>query len=64
MPRLFFALWPDDTQRGELHAAAQRAHSKSGGRLMRRENLHLREHDKSELAHYAAGCADVEYDFP
>jgi glycyl-tRNA synthetase len=28
------------------------------------ENLHLREHDSSELAHYAAGCADVEYDFP
>jgi len=27
-------------------------------------NLHLREHDKDELAHYAAGCADVEYDFP
>jgi glycyl-tRNA synthetase len=31
---------------------------------MRRENLHLREHESSELAHYAAGCADVEYDFP
>jgi glycyl-tRNA synthetase len=31
---------------------------------MRAENLHLREHDKGELAHYAAGCADVEYDFP
>ena len=31
---------------------------------LRRENLHLREHDRTELAHYAAGCADVEYDFP
>src|SRR5881392_1601174 len=31
---------------------------------MRRDNLHLREHDASELAHYAASCADVEYDFP
>jgi glycyl-tRNA synthetase len=31
---------------------------------MRRENLHLREHQSDELAHYAAGCADVEYDFP
>ena len=31
---------------------------------IRAENLHLREHDKSELAHYAASCADVEYDFP
>src|SRR5499425_3379080 len=31
---------------------------------MRRENLHLREHGASELSHYAAACADVEYDFP
>jgi len=31
---------------------------------LRPGNLHLREHDQSELAHYAAGCADVEYDFP
>jgi glycyl-tRNA synthetase len=28
------------------------------------ENLRLREHDDSELAHYAAACADVEYAFP
>jgi glycyl-tRNA synthetase len=31
---------------------------------MEPSNLHLREHEASELAHYAAGCADVEYDFP
>ena len=31
---------------------------------MRAANLKLREHDDSELAHYAAGCADVEYLFP
>jgi glycyl-tRNA synthetase len=31
---------------------------------MRRDHLHLREHDRDELAHYAAACADVEYDFP
>jgi glycyl-tRNA synthetase len=31
---------------------------------IRATNLHLREHDRGELAHYAAGCADVEYDFP
>jgi glycyl-tRNA synthetase len=31
---------------------------------LRSANLHLREHESSELAHYAAGCADVEYDFP
>jgi len=28
------------------------------------ENLVLREHETDELAHYAAGCADVEYRFP
>jgi glycyl-tRNA synthetase len=31
---------------------------------MKKENLKLREHDKDELAHYAAGCTDVEYNFP
>ncbi len=31
---------------------------------IKKERLHLREHEKNELAHYAAGCADVEYDFP
>jgi glycyl-tRNA synthetase len=28
------------------------------------ERLHLREHGRDELAHYAAACADVEYQFP
>jgi glycyl-tRNA synthetase len=28
------------------------------------ERLRLREHGKDELAHYAKGCADVEYEFP
>lgn len=27
-------------------------------------NLQLREHDKSELAHYSVGTADIEYAFP
>lgn len=31
---------------------------------IQRDRLHLREHAKDELAHYAAGCADIEYDFP
>lgn len=31
---------------------------------IRKENLMLREHDADELAHYAKGCADVEYLFP
>ena len=40
MPRLFFALWPDAAVRDALYGAAQAAHGGSGGRLMRRENLH------------------------
>lgn len=40
MPRLFFALWPGAAERSELFAAGQRAHPHSGGRAMRRENLH------------------------
>jgi glycyl-tRNA synthetase len=30
---------------------------------MRKENLRLRAHEKDELAHYAEGCQDVEYNF-
>jgi glycyl-tRNA synthetase len=31
---------------------------------IRAENLRLREHAADELAHYAKGCVDVEYNFP
>jgi glycyl-tRNA synthetase len=31
---------------------------------IRRGNLRLRAHTADELAHYAKGCADVEYNFP
>ena len=31
---------------------------------LKKENLHFREHDADELAHYAKGCVDVEYRFP
>jgi glycyl-tRNA synthetase len=31
---------------------------------IRRERLRLRQHDKDELAHYARGAFDVEYQFP
>ena len=31
---------------------------------IRKENLKLRSHDKDELAHYAKGCTDIEYQFP
>lgn len=31
---------------------------------IRPEKLRLREHESDELAHYAKGCVDVEYEFP
>ena len=31
---------------------------------IRPENLRMRQHKKSELAHYAVGCIDIEYNFP
>src|SRR5690606_25316383 len=31
---------------------------------MRKEKLRLRDHASDELAHYAKGCVDVEYEFP
>jgi 2'-5' RNA ligase len=38
---LFFALWPDAAVRDHLYAAAQARHRECGGRVMRRDNLHL-----------------------
>jgi len=31
---------------------------------IKKDNLRIREHEKSELAHYAKACADVEYLYP
>ena len=31
---------------------------------MKKENLRLRPHGSDELAHYAKGCTDIEYNFP
>lgn len=31
---------------------------------IRKENLRMREHAADELAHYAKGCTDIEYNFP
>jgi glycyl-tRNA synthetase len=31
---------------------------------IKKENLRVRHHDREELAHYAKGCADIEYHFP
>ncbi|HUW39311.1 MAG TPA: RNA 2',3'-cyclic phosphodiesterase [Rhodocyclaceae bacterium] len=39
--RLFFALWPDPAVSDGLAAAARAAHARCGGRMMRRDGLHL-----------------------
>lgn len=39
--RVFFALWPDAVAAKALHAAARAAQGGCGGRLMRRETLHI-----------------------
>lgn len=39
--RVFFALWPSDTVAAEMHRAARAAQACCGGRVMRREGLHL-----------------------
>ena len=39
--RVFFALWPDDRVASALDASARRIHAQTGGRLMRRDGLHL-----------------------
>ena len=31
---------------------------------IKKENLKLRKHADDELAHYAKGCSDIEYQFP
>ncbi len=40
MPRVFFALWPDDGARDALDLAAHEARRTGGGRAMQRNNLH------------------------
>lgn len=41
MPSLFFALWPCAAVRDALYALAQQVNLDCGGRVTRRENLHL-----------------------
>lgn len=39
--RLFFALWPDEGVRDVLYSLAVRQHKTCGGRLVRKQNIHL-----------------------
>jgi len=41
VPRVFFAVWPDDAVAKTLHALAGEAQKRCQGRVMRRETLHL-----------------------
>ncbi|MBI4999146.1 MAG: RNA 2',3'-cyclic phosphodiesterase [Rhodocyclales bacterium] len=41
MKRCFFALWPDAALAEALHALGKAVHADCGGRLMRRDTLHL-----------------------
>lgn len=41
MPRVFFAVWPDEAAAKALHGVARAAQKTCRGRLMRRETLHL-----------------------
>src|SRR2546430_3046811 len=58
----FFVKPGDDQQWHEYWKAERFAWYQRYG--IRRERLRLREHGSDELAHYAKGCADVEYEFP
>lgn len=39
--RVFFALWPDAVTAAALHARGRHLHARCGGRVMRRDMLHL-----------------------
>ncbi len=39
--RVFFALWPDAVTAAALHAHGRHLHARCGGRVMRRDTLHL-----------------------
>lgn len=58
----FFVPPQDDTHWYEYWKQARLKWYISYG--IKSRNLQLREHEQDELAHYAKGCADVEYLFP
>jgi glycyl-tRNA synthetase len=58
----FFVPPDDDTYWYNYWKDARRAWYIDYG--IKEENLRMREHATDELAHYAKGCADVEYKFP
>ena len=55
--RLFFAVWPDAAAAKRLHDRAREGQRACGGRLMRRETLHLTLAFLGDIA--AARCADA-----
>ena len=59
----FFCL-PEDADRWFWYWLDERMTWYTDHLGIERENLRFRDHEKSELAHYADGCTDVEYRFP
>ena len=57
--RLFFALWPPEAVAGRLHDAAKDAHAACGGRLMRRETLHITLAFLGDVAEAAVATAEA-----
>src|SRR3954469_14322780 len=41
MPRLFFAIWPDDSARAALHKLATELEARAGGKALPPEKIHL-----------------------
>lgn len=67
MTRLFFAVWPDAPAAQALHETAREAQRTCGGRLMRRETLHLTlaflgEIPAARLVDATAVAADIRFD--
>ena len=60
---LEFFVTPGEDERWYPYWRDQR-HAWYLGLGIREENIRLREHESSELAHYAKACVDVEYNFP
>lgn len=57
--RLFFALWPPAEVARALHAAARQAHAACGGRLIRRETLHITLAFLGDVATARLGAAEA-----
>jgi len=61
---LEFFVAPDDEERWFEYWLDQRLNWYTSSLGIKKGSLRLRPHEKTELAHYAKGCSDVEFLFP